>query len=204
MVWQIILWFFLVLIAMLFLALLMPVGIRVRYQHDELKLWYTIGLLRLQHRPKDSEDRKKPKSSKVNIRKVFSESIKANRKFDSILGEFWAELKTALGLFWNLCPRLRVKRLVLQLHLAGENPATLAMQYGGAWAAIGNLIPLLEEAFVLKKRELDVDCDFAGEKTSLEAKLDISIGLGRLLLCLVRYAMPTLEKPDNKYTERRL
>ena len=202
--WQIILWFFLVLAAVLILALLLPVGIRVRYQHDELKLWYTIGPLRLLHRPKDSEEQKKRKASKINIRKVLSEPIKANQKYDSILGEFWAELKTVLGLFWNLCPRLRIKRLVLKLHLASENPAALAMQYGGAWAAIGGLIPLLEEAFVLKRRELDVDCDFSGGKTTLEAKLDISIGLGRLLWCLVRYTLPTLEQPDNKYTERRL
>lgn len=204
MVWRIILWFFLVLAAVLILALLIPVGIRVRYQQDELKLWYTIGPLRLLHRPKDSENRKKSKASKMNVRKMFGETIKANRKYDSILGDFFAELKTVLGLFWNLCPRLRVKRLVLKLHLAGENPAALAMQYGGAWAAIGGLIPLLEEAFVLKKRELDVDCDFSGEKTTLDAKLDISIGLGRLLLCLIRYTMPPLEQPDNKYTERRL
>lgn len=203
MVWQIILWFFLVVAALLILALLLPVGIRVRYQHDEMKLWYTIGPLRLRHRAKDVQNRKKSKASKIDIRKVFSEPIKANRKYDGILGEFWAELKTVLGLFWNLCPRLRVKRLVLKLHLAGDNPATLAMQYGGAWAAIGGLIPLLEEGFVVKRRELDVDCDFSGEKTTLEAKLDISIGLGRLLWCLFRYMMPTLEQPDNKYTERR-
>lgn len=204
MVWRIILWFFLILVAVLILLLLIPVGIRVRYQQEKLRLWYTIGPLRLPHRPKDSDKQKKSKTSKINIRKVFSESIKANRKYDSIFGDFLAELKTVLGLFWNLGPRLRVKRLVLKLHLAGENPAAVAMQYGGAWAAIGGLIPILEEAFVLKKRELDVDCDFSGEKTTLDAKLDISIGLGRLLLCLVRHAMPALEQPDNNNTERRL
>ena len=77
------------------------------------------------------------------------------------------------------------------------------MQYGGAWAAIGGLLPLLEEGFILKKRDLDVDCNFLGGTTTLEAKLDISIGLGRLIWCLVRYSMDTLEQSDMKQTERR-
>ena len=91
MVWRIILWFFLVLAAVLILAFLLPVGIRVRYRNDELKLWYTVGPLRLLHRPEDSENRKKRKESKINIRKVFREPMKANQKYDNILG----------GMVWN-------------------------------------------------------------------------------------------------------
>ena len=79
----------------------------------------------------------------------------------------------------------------------------MSMQYGGAWAAIGAILPVLEEGFILGKRELDVDCDFSGGVTTLDAKLDISIGLGRLLLCLVRYSLNTLEKAENKHIERR-
>jgi hypothetical protein len=77
------------------------------------------------------------------------------------------------------------------------------MQYGGAWAAVGAIFPILEEGFVLKKREIDVNCDFSGGMTTLDAKLDISIGLGRLILCLVRYSLNTLEKAENKHIERR-
>lgn len=204
MVWRVILWFFLVLVAVLLLALLMPVGIRVRYRQEKMQLWYSIGPLRIRHHAKDPKERNTKKDSKANIRKMFSESIHANRKYDGVLGEFLAELKTVLGLFWKLCPKLRVKRLVLKLHIAGENPATVALQYGGAWTAIGGLLPVLEEAFVLKRHELDVDCNFSGGKTTLDAELDISIGLGRLLLCLIRYLMPALEQPNNMNTERRL
>lgn len=204
MVWRMIAWFFLVLAAVLILVLLIPVGIRVRYGQEKMQLWYSIGPLRIRHHAKDSDDKRTSKASKTNIRKIFSESINANRKYDGVLGEFLAELKTVLGLFWKLAPKLRIKRLVMKLHIAGENPAAVALQYGGAWTAIGCLLPVLEEAFVLKKRELDVDCNYSGDKTTLDAELDITIGLGRLIFCLIRYVMPALEQPVNINTERRL
>lgn len=196
MVWKILLWVFLGLVAVLTLLFFMPVGIRVRYLQDELKMWYTIGPVRLLRYPENDEDREKRQNSALNIRTVLNEPIKANRKFDNLLGDFLAELKTTLGLFWHLRPKLRIKRLILKLHLAGAEPAVLAMLYGGAWAAIGGLLPILEEGFILKKRELDVDCDFSGEKTYLEVKLDITIGLGRLLLRLVQYSLDTLEQSE--------
>lgn len=203
MIWRIVLWILLVIVALISVLIVLPVGVRVRYRDGILRMWYTVGPIRLLQYPEDEKVKNKRKNSKINLRTVLNEPIKANRKYDSVLGDFWAELKTTLGLFWHLRPKLRIKQLVLKLHLAGEPPAALAMQYGGAWAAIGALLPLLEEAFILKKRELDVDCDFSGGSTTLEAKLDITIGLGRLIWCLVRYSLDTLSKSDMKHTERR-
>lgn len=203
MIWKIILCFLFILAALITIVIIFPVGVRVRYQDDALKMWYTIGPIRLLRYPEDDDAHEKRKNSKINIRTVLNEPIKANRRYDNVIGDFWAELKTTLELFWFLRPKLRIKRLVLKLHLAGEDPAALALQYGGAWAAIGGLLPLLEEAFVLKKRQLDVDCNFNGGTTSLDAKLDITIGLGRLLWCLVRYSIDVLDRTNTKHTERR-
>ena len=200
--WRIFLCAVLVLLAVLVFAIFLPVGVRVRYQQGVLKLWYTLGPFRLLWYPENPEE-KKEKGSKLNIRTILNEPIKANRKYDNVLGDFWAELKTTLGLFWHLRPKLRIKRFVLNLTLGGKDPSSAALQYGAAWAGIGSLFPLLEEAFILKKRKLNVDCDFSSSTTTLEVKLDLTIGLGRLILCLVRYSMLSLEKSDMKHTERR-
>ena len=189
--WLIALWIFLAIAALVALIIFLPVGIRVRYHRDELKLWYTVGPIRLLRYPEDVSTHEKRKNSKLNLRTVLDEPIKANRKYDNVIGDFWAELKTTLELFWYLRPKLRIKRLVLKLHLGGADPAALALQYGGAWASI------------LKKRELNVDCDFNADGTTLDAKLDITIGLGRLILCLVQYSMNTLNKTEKKQPERR-
>lgn len=201
--WLIIPGILLALLCMIGVVLLLPVGIRVRFDDNELKLWYVIGPFRLLRYPDTEKARLKRKDSKLTVRTVLNEPIKANRKYDNVLGDFWAELKTTLELFWALCPKLKIKRLVLKLHLGGEDPCATALQYGGAWAAVGALVPILEEAFILKKRDLDVDCRFDGGNTTLDAKLDIRIGLGRLLYILVRYSLDTLEKAEKNQTERR-
>lgn len=203
MVWRIALWLLLLLTGIILIIFFLPVGIRARYQNAELKIWYVIGPFRLLRYPEDAKSRERKKNSKINIRTVLNEPIKANRAYNNVLGDFLAELKTTLGLFWYLRPKLHIKQLVMKLTLAGTDPAVVSMQYGGAWAAIGAILPVLEEGFILGKRELDVDCDFSGGVTTLDAKLDISIGLGRLLLCLVRYSLNTLEKAENKHIERR-
>ena len=111
MVWRMILWLLVGLAGLITLVLILPVGIRVRYQQGILKLWYTIGPIRLLRYPETEKEREKRKNSKINLRTVLDEPIKANRKYDNVLGDFWAELKTTLGLFWCLRPRLRIKRL---------------------------------------------------------------------------------------------
>ena len=199
---QIILTVILALLSILAVLLVLPVGIRVRYRDGVLKLWYCFGPVSvLGYPPKKNEVKKK--NTQSSVRKVVDEHVQANRKYDSPLGDLLAQLKTVLGLFWALKPKLRLKRLEVKLHLAGEDPCAVALLYGGAWAAIGVLVPTLEEAFILEKRDLDVDCRFDGGSTILEAGLDLTVGLGRLLSILMRYSLDTLGKADHKKDERR-
>lgn len=186
---------FFALSALIAILICLPVGIRIRYHDNILKLWYAIGPIKMAHRSKDEQGQVKPNNTSTPPA-VLTDTIKANRRYDTVLGELFAELRTVLGLFWHIKPKLRIKYLEVKLHLAGADPASLALQYGGAWAAIGGLVPLLEEAFILKKRDLGVDCRYDGGDTSLDAKLDISIGLGRLLFCLIRYYIQTTQKTD--------
>lgn len=199
---QIILSIVLALGGILAVLIVLPVGIRVRYRDGTLKLWYCFGPVRVPGYPTGEKTEEK-KNTQSGVRKVVDEHVEANRKHDSSLGNLLAQLKTVLGLFWALKPKLRLKRLELKLRLAGEDPCAVAMLYGGAWAAIGILVPALEEAFILGKRDLDVDCRFDGGSTTLEAGLDLSVSLGRLLYILMRYSLDTLGKADHKKDERR-
>lgn len=191
--WWIALGIILTLGGIVTLLIFIPVGIRVRYHNDELKMWYTIGPVRLLRYPETEKERLRRLDSKLTVRSVLKEPIAANRRYDNVLGDFVAELKTVLELFWALRPKLRLKRLVMKLVLAGDDPCAVAMEYGGAWAAIGAVYPVLDGAFTIKKQDISVDCDFSeGSKTRLEVKLDITIGLGRLITRLVRYILDTM------------
>ena len=89
--WLIVLWIFLAVTAILALVVFLPVGMRVRYHGDGLKLWYTVGPIRLLRYPEDAKAHEKRKNAKINLRTVLDEPIKANRKYDNLLGDFWAE-----------------------------------------------------------------------------------------------------------------
>lgn len=203
MIWWILLWVLLAVLALTVFVFFLPVGVRVSYRQEKLSLWVVVGPIRYLIPLKKTDKKKDDRDDRKSIEEKTAEPEK-KRKYDEVLKDYWSQLKTILALFQDLRPKIRIKRLQLKLYLAGENPALLALEYGGAWAAIGGLLPLLEESFILKKRELDVDCDFSGSKTTLDAQLDISIGLGRLLMCLVRYIMNTYNQSDAKPTAGKL
>lgn len=191
--WQITQILILVLSAIIILVLLLPVGVCVIYRNQILKIWLAFGPVKVAFKTNNAQANKS-KKQQANGRTLFKKPAKANGEYHNLLGEFLSEIKAVMELFGYLRPRLRIRRMMMELRLAGENPAAAAMQYGGAWAAIGVVVPILEEAFVIKKRKIDIDCEFTAEKTTLNAKLDIRIGLGRLLWCLLWYGIKTFER----------
>ena len=90
--------------------------------------------------------------------------------------------------------KLRVDRWELKLIIAGGDPCNLAINYGKAWAAVGNLMPQLERFFVIKKRDVNVECDFVGSQTLIIARLELTITIGRILSMAVRYGIRALRE----------
>ena len=66
--------------------------------------------------------------------------------------------------------------------------------YGKTWAAVGNLMPTLERWFVIKKRNVEVECDFTASETLVTARLDLSITLGRLLSLVAVYGVRAVKE----------
>lgn len=98
----------------------------------------------------------------------------------------------------DLRRKIRITRLQGYLLLAGGDPCDLAVNYGRAWAALGNLQALLSRVFVIKKRDLQVGCDFAGDNTLFYGRADITITLGRLLGLVLRYGWKLLKSTKMK------
>lgn len=98
----------------------------------------------------------------------------------------------------DLRRKIRITRLQGYLLLAGGDPCDLAVNYGRAWAALGNLQALLNRAFVIKKQDLQVGCDFAGDNTLFYGRADITITLGRLLSLVLRYGWKLLKSTKMK------
>ena len=103
-------------------------------------------------------------------------------------------VRVALGLLDGLRRKLRIDRLELKVILAGDDPCDLATNYGRAWQALGNLMPQLERCFVIKKRDLEVECDFEASQTLIIADVKLTITLGRALGLIVWYGVKALKE----------
>ena len=87
-----------------------------------------------------------------------------------------------------------MKQLYLRLILASSDPCDLAVNYGKTWAAVGNLQPVLNRIFVIKKQDIEVECDFTADETLVIARLDITITLGRLLSLVAVYGFRAVKE----------
>ena len=99
--------------------------------------------------------------------------------------------------------KLRVKKLELFLCMAGGDPCNLAINYGRAWAAVGNLMPQLERFLVIKKRNVQVACDFTQPYTTIYFRADVTITLGRLLGLLLKYGWRGFKEYRNLKNKRK-
>lgn len=82
---------------------------------------------------------------------------------------------------------LHIDVLYLKLTMAADDPADLAINYGRAWAALGNLWPKIDDLLTIKKRDIRLQCDFEASQTLVNARVDITLTLGRLLGLVLGY-----------------
>ena len=185
---------------------MIPVGLRVRYNDAGMRLWVLAGPVRInlypppQKEKKEKQEKAPKKEKKPTTGKKASEQKEAKTdpaaapEKGGRLTDFLPLAQMALEFLGDFRRRLRVNRLELKLILAGGDPCDLAVNYGRAWAAVGNLMPQLERLFVIKKRDVEVECDFTASETLVIARLDLTITLGRLLGLAIVYGIRALRE----------
>jgi hypothetical protein len=135
-------------------------------------------------KPKDKkEKKKKDKKEKAKKEPKKGKEMPKEEKKEkggSIL-DFLPLVQVGLDLLNDFRWKLRLNRLELKLIMAADDPADLGINYGRAWAAVGNLVPMLERSFIIKKKDIEVECDFTSSETLVVARLDITITLGRII-----------------------
>lgn len=205
------------LITLGILALLagMPLGVSVCYDSAGVLVKVIAGFLRIQVVPSKSKSGEKDQKEKytksgatekeavkqTNAQKTEPAEESPVKKGGSAM-DFMPLVQLALEFLGTFTRKLRINRMELRIVLAGDDPCDLAVNYGKAWTALGNLWPRLEEVFVIRKRDVEVQCDFEGTQTLVTARVDISITLGRLLSLLVCYGIRALRQ-YMKITDKR-
>ncbi len=185
----------LIALAVIVLLAVMPLGVSARYDSGGPEVTLIAGFLRIGLIP--GKKKKKPKKEKEKKPEEPKPDKPANAKQSSggSITDFFPLVQTALDFLGDFfTKKLRVNRLELKLIMAGDDPCDLATNYGRVWAAVGNLVPQLERFFVIKKRDLKVECDFTAEKTLIFARLELTITLGRLLGLVTVYGIRLLRQ----------
>ena len=173
----------LIALGILILLAILPLGVSVIYNEDGPLVRVIAGFIRLKIFPLKKKDKKPKKVKQKSKTKITAEPKKKKEpgKKGGSITDFLPLLKIAVDFLDGFRRKLRVNRLELKLILAGGDPYDLGMSYGKAWAVLGNITPYLDRVFVFKKRDVNVECDFEGNKTLIYARLDLTITLGRLL-----------------------
>ena len=121
-----------------------------------------------------------------------SKEKKSKEEKGGSLLDFLPLVKLVFRFLGDFRRKLRLDNLRVKLIMAADDPCDLAVNYGRIWAAVGNLLPQLERIFVIKKRDIEVACDFTASETLIIARLDVTITLGRLLALVFGYAIRAL------------
>lgn len=190
-------------LVILFLLAILPLGVSVIYDSDGPLVRVIAGPVKVKVFPLKKKDPDKPAKEKKVKKKKEKTGDKEKTKSPATPGEkikggpisdFFPFVTLVWDFLVDFRNKLRVDRLELKLIMAGGDPADLAINYGKAWAALGNLWPRLETWFVIKKRDVEVECDFEGTQTTVAARLDLTMTLGRILALVVRYAIRALKE----------
>lgn len=173
----------LIALGVLILLALLPVGISARYDSCGARAYFKLGPIRFRLTLNDKDDDEHEGALKRK-KKPAKRSDDEQTEQGGLLEQFRPLLRSVLDFLCELRLRIRVKRLELKVILAGDDPCDLAINYGRAWAALGNLMPQLERFLVIKKRNLEVECDFTSEKTLILARIEIRIPLFRAIVLI--------------------
>ena len=192
----------LIALCVLILTAAIPLGISARYNSAGACIRLTVAGAKITLYPKSKKEKKEKKSQKSEKKKApqnpppppkAAEEKQPAEKGGS-LTDFLPFVRLGLDFLGDFRRKLRLDVLEMKLILGGTDPAKLAVSYGRAWAALGNLMPQLDRLFVIKKRDLEVECDFTAPQTLVIARLDVTVTVGRLLSLAVGYGIRALKE----------
>ena len=175
------------LIALGILILLgsVPLGVFARYDSGGLLVRIVVGVLRFTVIPLQKKEKKAPKKKKepspAEEKKAPPKPAEEPEKKGGSLRDFYPLIQVGERFLNQFRRKLRVDDLVLKLTLGGDDPCDLALNYGRAWAALGNLMPVLERFFHIRRWNFEVQCDFTSEETLIEAQAKLTMPLRQLV-----------------------
>ena len=178
---------------------MIPIGASLRYREESFLLQLKIAGIPISldltsHKEKKEKPPKVPKDPSDSLQNPNAPKSKKKKPgIKALYEKFEPFIRLAMEFLGDLRRRLILDRVDCDLVLAGSDPCDLAILYGNTWAAMGNVISILERLFTIRSRDIQVQCDFTAEKTRVDARLDLHMTLGRILALLLGYGFRALK-----------
>jgi len=167
------LYVFLALLALIFLILILRVGVVLEYSDEGFLVELIVGPVSRRLYPRDEKEKKPKKEKKPPKPSKKPEPEKKGGAMSDFQG-IWAFIKQIII---RLRHKFRMDELVVHVLAAGEDPVKVALSYGGVSAAMGMIIPVLEQNFNIKKRDIKSGFSFELKEPSIffRAKLTMAV-----------------------------
>lgn len=165
----------LLIIAVILIAVcLLPVGAQVEYSREGFTVKLILGPVWLQLIPAKARKEKKAKDKKEKVEKKEEKPKKGGS-----LKDFQELIPSALDAVGKISQGIRINSLKLYYTAASGDPANAAIQYGIAWVAVGNVIALIENVFIVKNRDVQVFLDYNTNKPAVVFSVNATIAVWR-------------------------
>ena len=175
-----------VTLALDLLILLLRVGARFTLDGDGVTLRVLAGPVRLKLLPAGEEKAKKPKKPK-NPKKEKPEKPEEETKekpkpkikitFDLVS----TALKSVGELLGRLRRKICIDKLVLHYTAAAADPADAAMTFGYASAGVGALMPVIENIFKVKERDVGASVTFDTDQSEIFVDAQLTLAIWEIL-----------------------
>lgn len=200
------------LLVLLLLILLLPARVRVMLRQEKFFLWVGLGPFRLrllpwkEKKPKKQKKPEKPEEAKPQKRETppspppqaarpgeaagpapqirkEKESTPVSGGMEKLDIPYIMDLiHLGLSAMEQFRRALRVDRFLLDCAIATGDAAKTAMAYGAAAAGVGMFLPLLEENLRVRKKDIQVICDFEGTESQIFLEVQVSALVFQLLI----------------------
>lgn len=163
-------------LAVIVLLAWLPLGIGAKYDSSGVAAWLLLGPIPVPIYPG------KHKKSAQKQEKVGETGTSGGKEKGGALSNVLPIVRLVVDFLRDFRRKLRVRNLVVHAVLAGDDPCDLAVNYGRGAAALGGLIPLLEQALVIQKRDIQIVPNFTADQTRVVVRLELTVTLGRLVI----------------------
>ena len=180
-----------IFLILLVVFLILPLGVFAEYDSAGLRAKLIIGIFRLRIYP-----RKKPGKNRKDKEKNerFETAISSDKKTNGSFEAFMSLIKLVIDVLNDFRHKITINNLVFNLILAGDDPCDLSVNYGRCCAALGAVTPQIERLFRIKKRKLEVQCDYTADRPKVAVQVDIRIPVYKFLLLCCFHGMRVLKK----------